>query len=351
MRIFKRGKKGTYWYDFSIHGRRYRDSTKLTNKAAAERMAVLVMQEALTKGAVALLQKAPVLRDFSTRFLKWVDESPLDRDTRLYYHNGWRVLSRTDLAGMRMDQITSDDAATTAFTMETRGKKRQIVPASAATANNALRTLRRMLGKAVEWHQLAVAPKIKLRKEVGRKLVIDDAMEDKLLAVAEQPLRDVLIIMRDTGMRPEEIFRMRSEYVSWATRTYCNPHGKTAHASRVIPLSERVHNLLVQRWNGKPEGWLFPSARAEEGHLTTVAKQFQAARTAAKLPSNLVLYCARHDFGTYALQATGNLFAVMAAMGHASTSTAQKYQHPGLDQLRDAIDERNRLHATAGQEN
>ena len=34
-------------------------------------------------------------------------------------------------------------------------------------------------------------------------------MEAKLLAVARQPLRDVLVIMRDMGLRRSEVFRMR----------------------------------------------------------------------------------------------------------------------------------------------
>ena len=34
------------------------------------------------------------------------------------------------------------------------------------------------------------------------------------------------------------------------------------------------------------------------GHLTTVAKQFRAARQEAGLPESLVLYSARHTFGT-----------------------------------------------------
>jgi integrase len=73
-------------------------------------------------------------------------------------------------------------------------------------------------------------------------------------------------------------------------------------------------------------------------------KQFREARQEAGLPESLVLYCARHTFGTAAYEATGNLAMVMKVMGHADVRTAMRYQHPVLDSIRQAIDERNSRH-------
>jgi hypothetical protein len=50
--------------------------------------------------------------------------------------------------------------------------------------------------------------------------VLDVAIEAKLLPVCRQPLADVLVIMRDTGMRNRiEVFTMRSEHVDWTGPT------------------------------------------------------------------------------------------------------------------------------------
>ena len=56
------------------------------------------------------------------------------------------------------------------------------------------------------------------------------------------------------------------------------------------------------------------------------------------LPKELVLYCARHDYGTRVLMRTGNLAAVMKTMGHRDVKTAMQYQHPELDVVRAALD-------------
>ena len=41
------------------------------------------------------------------------------------------------------------------------------------------------------------------------------------------------------------------------------------------------------------------------------------------------------------LQGTGNLAVVMRTMGHGSPSTAMKYQHPELEQVRRVLNDTN----------
>ena len=53
----------------------------------------------------------------------------------------------------------------------------------------------------------------------------------------------------------------------------------------------------------------------------------------ASLLGDLVLYSARHDFGTEMYRATKNLFAVMKVMGHAAVATTMKYQHQDIDEI------------------
>jgi|SRR5579864_1078680 len=74
------------------------------------------------------------------------------------------------------------------------------------------------------------------------------------------------------------------------------------------------------------------------------SKQFARARENAGLPDDLVMYCARHDFGTYALSHTGNLAAVMKTMGHKDVKTAMQYQRPEVEHVRDVINSRNARH-------
>ena len=70
----------------------------------------------------------------------------------------------------------------------------------------------------------------------------------------------------------------------------------------MILMSDRVYELLRIRAVGKEQGWLFPSTRSEFGRLTDLGKQFRLARRKAQPSEELVLYRARHDYGTRVLR-------------------------------------------------
>jgi integrase len=116
---------------------------------------------------------------------------------------------------------------------------------SPSYGNQTLRTLRRLLGKAVEWNVLTLAPKIKLLKELGREQTIDPEAEAKLLGVAEQAMKGVLILIQDTGMRPEEVFRVRIENINWIRRLILNPYCKTRASRQQVPISARMFEVLT----------------------------------------------------------------------------------------------------------
>jgi integrase len=156
--------------------------------------------------------------------------------------------------------------------------------------------------------------------------------------------------MQDTGLRPDEVLKMRWEHIDWLQETVSNPAGKTERARRVVPISERMLTILGQRRAGQNQGWVFPSPKkcSRTGHfsLSAVEHQFVDARREAGLPEALVLYCARHTYATDALARTGNMAAVMETMGHANVQTTMIYQYQGLDQIRSAINLRNKENQT-----
>jgi integrase len=330
MSLYRRDRM--WHYDFWCRGKRYRGSTEQTSKTRAKRVEALLMFQVREKRGFIETNRIPILSELAPRFLDWVSASALEAATKRYYQYGWRMLQKTRITGMRLDHITTDAAEALRF------------PGSGANGNVALRTLRRMLRKANDWNILNSCPRIKLLKERGRDLLIDPSTEAKLLAASPQPLHDVILIMQDTGMRPQDVFRMRWEHLDWFKRVLFIPYGKTRNSRRYVPLSERVINAL-QLLGASANGWVFPSTLSRSGHVSNVANQWRCTRRALGLDPGLKLYCCRHTFATDALERTGNLAALMKALGHADAQTAMKYQHPGLEQIRMAVDERNREHA------
>jgi len=335
VKLFRKAKSKFYWYDFTVRGHRYRGSTQETRSLKALQAASLKLASVM-ENTDPLPGKPTALGEVGERFLAWVDSGRLEDMTRKFYRNGWRLLKATPVAEVRVNQITGDCVEQLKF------------PGSAANANCALRTLRRMLHKAEEWKMIGHAPKIKMMKEHGRHLRLDNTAERKLLEGAKactwrrrtfELFRDIVVLMRDTGMRNQrELYRMRIENLDWENRVIFVPDSKTPEGRRPVPMSRRVFELLHERCGTRTEGWVFPSKRSASGHLCSIDRLFREARRRAGLPKELVLYCARHDYGTRVLTRTGNLAAVMRTMGHRDVKTAMRYQHPELEVVRAALD-------------
>ena len=249
MKLFRKKQSKFYWYDFTVRGERFRGSTKEANVTRAAKIAGLKLVQA-TEDSDPLPRKAPRLGECARDFLKWVDEARREEKTKIYYRSGWRLLGRTQLSGMRLDQITRDVTDRIAF------------PGSPSNANCALRTLRRMLHMAEETKLVRRVPKLKLAVEFERAQRLDEESEKKLLAAAatcgwtSESLRlfeDVVQLMRDTGMRNRrELYRVRIENINWQTRSIFLPDSKTPEGRRTVPMSERVYEILRRRSRGLP---------------------------------------------------------------------------------------------------
>jgi integrase len=338
MSIYQRG--DVWYYLFYIHGRRYRGSTKTNNEKEALRVEAR-KRVAAEQGECLRPQRIPFLREFVKPFEEWLDKTTLAANTKSDYKNGRRLILKTPLAGMRMDLITADDVETMNF------------HESPHSRNCAIRTLRRMLGKARDWKLLREVPRVKTVKVFPRDRMISVEDEKRLLAAAKRPLQDVLAIMLDSGMRNGEVIRMRWENVHWDSAFYFNPKGKTRKARRHVPLSERVLALLrtiheeqpkEQSRMSKPrEGWVFPSKKAPSGYigLSGIEHRFRKLARSLGLPEALKLYCARHTFGTVAMAETRDPGLVREVMGHESLTTTLGYLHPETAAIKAVIDRRN----------
>lgn len=117
--------------------------------------------------------------------------------------------------------------------------------------------------------------------------------------------------------------------------------GKSKKSKRYLPISDRMVEELKRLVAGRTQGWLLVSD-SRCGHLTTVSKMFAIARKRARLPNSVVLYSARHTFGTDVLEGTKNPAVTMDVMGHTNPKMMMRYQHPEYTRAaRQAINRRN----------
>jgi hypothetical protein len=156
-----------------IDGQKYRGTTKETVKSRANTVEALLIADVRNNGGHVNLRRAPVLRDFSERFLDYVDaqrsRGSWTSTPNVTYQGGWKMLKKRSWLACESDRIGTSDAAVLTF------------PHSPSNANRAFRTLSRMLRLAVEWNVLRASPRIKLLEEHGRTALIESSTEALLL--------------------------------------------------------------------------------------------------------------------------------------------------------------------------
>jgi integrase len=337
--IYKRGK--TYWYKFMWEGRLVRESTRQSNDKVARQMES-AHRTAMAKGEVGIREKkpVPVLRDFvRTRFLPWAESvfSPKPK-TWLWYRNGARrLMSYLPLADRHLNEITGESVAAYVAYRQSRGLQ-------VSSINRELQVLRRVLHLAVEWGVTDVSPRIKmLSGERHRERVVSRQEETRYLTAAPEPLASVVTVLVDTGMRPEECFRLRWESITWVNGRHgalLVTHGKTAAARRMLPMTPRVRAVLESRWNDakKPqEGWAWP-APTRSGHVESSSfkkQHLRALRVSGVRP--FVLYSLRHTFLTRLGESGCDAWTLARIAGHSSIGISARYVHPSEDAVLDAI--------------
>ncbi len=165
-----------------------------------------------------------------------------------------------------------------------------------------------------------------------------------MAAAGTEQLGAIATLLVDSGMRPEECYRLRWESITWTNGrngTFLVTHGKTAAARRVLPMTPRVRAILQARWENaeKPgEGWIWP-APTKSGHVepSSLKKQHRKALTLAKVRP-FVLYSLRHTFLTRLGESGCDAWTLARIAGHSSIAISSRYVHPSENAVLDAVE-------------
>lgn len=334
-------KKRVYWYRFMHNGQVIRRSTKQSSKKVAVDMEA-THKSNLAKGEAGIYDKtpSPTFSAFAKEFLVWVKaEFQAKAKTLAYYQNSVaRLLEYPPLMSLAMNDKRISERLTG------YKAKRQADGLAISSINHELRCVRRLLYIATEWGRIESAPKIKLLSgEVHRERVITPDEEARYLAAAPPLLASVATLLVDSGLRPEEAMRLQWEYVTWDRGRYGSflvTHGKTKAARRLLPMSQRVRNILETRWRdqGSPQsGWVWP-APTRSGHIEAGSLKKGHAR-ALKLSKvrPFVLYSLRHSFLTRLGESGCDVWRLAQIAGHSSIAMSMRYVHPQGDAVLDAM--------------
>jgi integrase len=187
-------------------------------------------------------------------------------------------------------------------------------------------------------------PKMKLLGgERIRDRVVSYEEETKYLAVAPEPLASIVMVLFDSGIRPDECFRLRWDAISWTNGqhgTLSIMHGKSAAARRVLPMTPRVRAVLENHWLAarKPDvGYVWPGETSTGYiHDESVRRSHLKTLKTAQV-RHFVLHSIRHTFLTRLGESGCDVWTLARIAGHNSIKVSSRYVHPSEDAMQAAM--------------
>jgi integrase len=320
--LFKRG--DVWWSYFYRDGVRHQYSTGTTNRRKAETVEAKLKEE-INDQRFQLVEADPNMTfgELTARFTGSGSVRP-----HHLYHLKFLLPFFEQFPVLRITKSLAD---------EFRQKRHSYNPAiKDATINRDLSTLRHILYWAVDEQLLTANPLARMKMARERRIrsqVLSVAEENLLLAAAKDHLHTMTLMALSTGMRRGEITSQRWEDLDFSQKVLFVTRSKTPEGeSREIPLTERLHEYLLQR---RKETGLVIDFR---GRPVRIIKR--TWKTALKNSGirHVRFHDLRHTFNTRLMEAGVLQEIRMALMGHSPGSKVHAtYTHIELPVKRQAI--------------
>jgi len=321
-------KRGKWFIDYYYLGRRVRESVGTSKKEAEKALAT---------------RKAEILQG---RY-HWLDEKRtvvfevLAREYENYSQankRSWRrdLISLKNLLGFFQGRLLTQ---INPWMVEKYKQVRLEAGVKPATINRELACLKHMFSLAVRWGKLREHPlrKVKLLHEENRiERILSPDEEARLLESANEPLRTILLVALNTGMRRGEILTLLWSCVDFerALITVINPK---SGRSRKIPMNEELVRALKERHEVAGDGlYVFADSRTGKP-WGTVKTAFLAALRRANI-RGLRFHDLRHTFATRLVAWGVDLLTVKELLGHSSITMTMRYAHPSQENMRRAVE-------------
>lgn len=280
----------------------------------------------VTKPATLTVDEA--LKHFLEKSKRELDSWKSDRSRAKHLRDH---LAPERVAGLTL--ATVDQYRTLRVAEPTRRGK----PPSAQTLDHELMLLKRAINYAVACGRCPsnpIADVPLLREPNTRDVTLTEADLESLLAVADEPLRTVLLIAYDTGQRKQEVLGLQWKQVDLKAGCIRLTAAQTkAEQARTVYLTDRTLEAIRALPRVLRCPWLFAHKNGKRWH--DVRSQWEKAREQAGL-EDAWFHDSRRSYATNARRRGIPESVVMRAGGWRTNSTFRRYNIVEEADLRDA---------------
>ena len=339
-------RKGAWWIDVQINGKRFREYAGPTEaKAKIYRNKLLVWKRDVKNGLPTSRPEGEPVKfetladDFLELYAKQKRSYRRDKLSVGHLKGFFKGRLLKDINAEAVARYRASRAASFVPKQKADSKK-EAKPISVGTINRELACLRTALRKAVEWGKLAAYPLSKeklLGREPEFKPRILEPEEARRLVLASEAkwLRPAVIVWLNTGLRKMELLKLRREHVDFKRRilTVVSTNAKNGH-ERTMPINELVAETLA----GMP-GETFFFENPETGrNILDLLKPFKSALKVAEVKGRVRIHDIRDTFATMALRGGVDIRTVAELIGDSPEVALKRYCHSDERTKRQAVD-------------
>lgn len=352
MRLYQRGKRGTWWVDLGdVAGQRARRSTGTSDRAAAQEYAATLARDLWR---ARRLGETPTVT-WDQAVVAWLEEHQHRRSIE-EIKRVLRWLSAR-LRGKPLAEITDPVIRTLARERRAEAVNRRAIeraiaadkpapkpkPTSGATVNRHLAQLSAVLHYAHKRRWLDAVPPISKAPEPARRVAwLTHEQADQLLDELPPHLRAMAEFALATGLRETNIRLLTWQQVDTARAVaWFSADEMKAARAHSVPLNDKAL-LVLARQRGAHKQWVFPVPRwepaaspaekprqvsdAPTGKISSAA--WRKACVRAGVPW-LRFHDLRHTWASWHVQSGTPLAVLQELGGWASLAMVQRYAHLG----------------------
>jgi integrase len=353
MSVYKRGKNGTYYYDFEFAGQRIKESSKSRSKTIAieaERKRRRELEEGFNG----------VGKRVQPKLFKIAAENCLAQKAHTLAPRSL-LIERTNLKHILpvLGKLLLTDIGSDSVASYQRQRLKEF--ASPKTVNLEVGTIRAILRRNKQWANIQQDVRMLLtRDDVGRAISPDEEQRIKVacLKSRSRSLYTIVVLTLNTGLRSSDVRLLTWAQIDLDSNLLTVGKSKTKYSSgRVIALNQEAEAVL-RIWahqfpNREGHHYLFPRERygasgdafdacAYHTDPTKPIGSFKKAWQAAKKKASVAcrFHDLRHTACTRVLDAGGSFAVLSSIMGWSPATTVRmvkRYGHIGHEAQRQAL--------------
>ena len=168
----------------------------------------------------------------------------------------------------------------------------------------------------------------------SRDFVLSQQQENDYLNAAPQPLKDVAILLLETGLRLGEALALNWTDIELDAANGKKlgylfvREGKSKNARRHVSLTSRAQEMLVNRSLESISEYVFANHAGNPYLVTSLDHIHKKVRAVLELPKDCVIHSLRHTFLTRFGEAGADAFTFKKVAGHSSVTISERYIHP-----------------------